>query len=73
MDQGYINARVRGMYRTLLGPDALRALILLPDLDAMIAELQKTPYREELETSCVWRSSVVCIENALRGRLAKMY
>ena len=73
MDQGYINARVRGMYRTLLGPDALRALILLPDLDAMIAQFQKTPYREELETSCVWRSSVVCIENALRGRLAKTY
>ena len=73
MDQGYINARVRGMYSTLLGPDALRSLILLPDLDAIIAELQKTPYREELETSCVWRSSVVCIENALRMHLAKTY
>lgn len=73
MDQGYINARVRGMYSTLLGPDALRSLILLPDLDAMIAELQKTPYREELEKSCVWRSSVVCIENALRRHLAKTY
>ena len=73
MDQGYINARVRGMYGNLLGPERLRALILLPDLDAMIAELQKTPYREELETSCVWKSSIVCIENALRRHLAKTY
>ncbi|NLX49237.1 MAG: V-type ATPase subunit [Methanospirillum sp.] len=73
MDQGYINARVRGMYRTLLGPDALRNLILVPDLDAMISELQKTPYREELETSCVRRSSVVCIEDALRRHLARVY
>lgn len=73
MDQGYVNARVRGMYRNLLGSERLRILILLPDLDAMIADLQKTPYREELETSCVWKSSIVCIENALRRHLAKTY
>jgi V/A-type H+-transporting ATPase subunit C len=61
------------MYASLLGPETLRGLILLPDLDAMIAELQKTSYREELETSCVRRSSVVCIEDALRRHLARTY
>ena len=73
MDQGYINARVRGMYRSLLGPEALRALIQKPDLDSLIAELRKTPYRNEIETSCVRLSGITCLEDALRSHLVRTY
>ncbi len=73
MDQGYINSRVRGMYRNLLGPDDLRAFLQKPDLEAMIADLQKTPYRNALETSCVYRSGIACLEEALRTHLVRTY
>ncbi len=69
MDQGYINARVRGMYRSLLDPHELRALLQKPDLDSLIAELQKTPYQREIETSCLRGSRITCLETALRSHL----
>ncbi|HIH03604.1 MAG TPA: V-type ATPase subunit [Methanoregulaceae archaeon] len=73
MDQGYINSRVRGMYRSLLGPEEFRAFLQKPDLEAMIADLQKTPYRSALELSCVRRSGVTCLEEALRIHLVRTY
>jgi V/A-type H+-transporting ATPase subunit C len=73
MDQGYINARVRGMYRTLLGPEELRAYLQKPDVESMIADLQKTPYRSSLETSCVRGSSITCLEDGLRTHLVRTY
>ena len=73
MDQGYVNARVRGMYRSLLGPAELRAFIQKPDLESMISELQKTPYRSALEASCVRRSGITCLEEALRTHLVRTY
>jgi V/A-type H+/Na+-transporting ATPase subunit C len=73
MDQGYINARVRGMYHSLLGPDELRSLLQKPDLEAIIAELQKTPYRSTLEISCIRRSGITCLEEALRLHLVRTY
>ena len=71
MDQGYINARVRGMYRYLIGPDDLRGLLLRPDLDSLIVDLQKTPYRQELETACLRGTGITCLEAALRSHLVK--
>lgn len=73
MDQGYINSRVRGMYRSLLGPDELRAFLQKPDLEGMIADLQKTPYRSALEIACVRRSGITCLEEALRTHLVRTY
>lgn len=73
MDQGYINSRVRGMYRSLLGPAELRAFLQKPDIEAMIADLQKTPYRSALETSCVRGSGITCLEDALRTHLGRTY
>ena len=41
MDQGYINSRVRGMYRSLLGPDGCGpSSEVYPE--GMIADLSKT-------------------------------
>jgi V/A-type H+-transporting ATPase subunit C len=73
MDQGYVNARVRAMYRTLLGPEELRAFLQKPDVEAMIAELQKTPYRSAIEASCVQRTGMPCLEAALRAHLVRTY
>ncbi len=71
MDQGYINARVRGMYRSLLSPDELRALLLRPDLDTLVAELRKTSYQREIETACIRGSGITCLEAALRSHLVR--
>jgi V/A-type H+-transporting ATPase subunit C len=73
MDQGYINARVRGMYRTLLGPEELKAFLQKPDVGTMITELQKTPYREALERSCIRDAGIACFEDALRMHLIRTY
>ncbi|KAF5062335.1 V-type ATP synthase subunit C [anaerobic digester metagenome] len=71
MDQGYINARVRGMYRSLLPSDELRVLVQRPDLDSLIADLQKTPYQREIETSCLRGSGITCLEAALRSHFVR--
>lgn len=73
MDQGYINSRVRGMYSALLSPAELRAFIQKADLEAMIADLQKTAYRSALEISCVRLSGITCLEEALRTHLVRTY
>jgi V/A-type H+-transporting ATPase subunit C len=73
VDYGYVNARIRGMKSRLLGPEILESLILKPDIDAIITELEKTPYREELEKAAVQHAGLACIEVALRMDIARTF
>jgi V/A-type H+-transporting ATPase subunit C len=73
VDYGYVNARIRGMKSRLLGPEILESLILKPDIDAIITELEKTPYREELEKAAVRHAGLACIEVALRMDIARTF
>jgi V/A-type H+-transporting ATPase subunit C len=73
VDYGYVNARIRGMKSHLLGPELLDSLILKPDTDAIITELEKTPYREELMKASVQHTGLACIEVALRMDIARTF
>ena len=73
VDYGYINARIRGMKSRLLGPELLESLILKPDTDAIITELEKTPYREEIVKASVQHAGLACIEVALRMNIARTF
>lgn len=70
---GYINARVRGMNSRLLPQEKLDSLLLKPDVNAIIAELQKTDYKEDIEKASVKYSGIHCIEEALRLNLIKTF
>ncbi len=48
MDYGYVNARIRGMKSRLLDRRTLEDLIFQPDLDSLISDLEKTPYKEDI-------------------------
>ncbi|MDD1673696.1 MAG: V-type ATPase subunit [Methanomicrobiales archaeon] len=66
MDYGYANARIKAMKSRLLQPPVLETLINKPDLSSVITELEKTPYRIELEKASVQYSDIVLVEVALR-------
>lgn len=70
VDIGYVNARVRSMNSRLLARDELDRLMHKPDIDAVISELERSPYRKEIEKASVQYSGIHCIENALRADLA---
>ncbi len=71
MDNGYVNARVRGMYSRLLDKKALSNLILKPDISSLITALEETPYREDLERALVGKPGLYGIEEALRQNLIR--
>lgn len=73
-DYGYINARIRGMRSYLLRRDFYEQLIKLDDLHSMISELEKTPYKKELD-ECVAREQVGAgdIDEALKRNLARTF
>jgi V/A-type H+-transporting ATPase subunit C len=73
VDYGYVNARIRGMKSRLLGREVLESLILKPDTEAIITELQKTPYRGEIERASVQHAGLACIEAALRMDIARTF
>jgi len=73
VDYGYVNARLRGMKSRLLGREIFESLILKPDTDAIISELEKTPYREELEKASVQHAGIACLEVALRTDIARTF
>ncbi len=73
MDWGYINARMRGMKSRLLDHHTLDALILQPDLDSLISELEKTAYREDLVEARGRYSGIPCIEHALRNNFVRTF
>jgi V/A-type H+/Na+-transporting ATPase subunit C len=73
MDWGYINARMRGMKSRLLDKRALDNLVLQPDLESLIAELEKTPYKPDIIDAKVQYSGVLCIEYALRKNFTRTF
>ncbi len=70
MDYDYLNARIRSMKGRLLSPAALEGLIQKPDLGGVIAELERTPYRGELEKASIRYSGIRALEEALRREMA---
>jgi len=73
MDWGYINARMRGMKSRLLDHSTLDTLILQPDLDSLISELEKTAYREDLVEARGRYSGMPAIEHALRNNFVRTF
>lgn len=73
MDYGYINARIRGMKSRLLSHRALDDLIMKPDLESLIADLENSPYREDIIEAKGRSSGIVCIESALRQNFIRTF
>ena len=73
MDWGYINARMRGMKSRLLDHHTLDNLILQPDLDSLMTELEKTPYRDDIIEAKGRYSGMICIEYALRKNFVRTF
>jgi V/A-type H+-transporting ATPase subunit C len=73
MEFAYVNARIRGMRSRLLDRSLLEQLINKPDLDSLIAELEKTAYRQELEKAGVLFSGITRIEVAIRKDLVRTF
>ncbi|MHB8052877.1 MAG: V-type ATPase subunit, partial [Methanoregula sp.] len=73
MDYGYINARMRGMKSRLLSHRALDDLILKPDLESLIADLENSPYREDIIEAKGRSSGILCIESALRQNFIRTF
>jgi V/A-type H+-transporting ATPase subunit C len=66
VEYDYVNARIKGMKSRLLAPPVFETLILKPDVESIIAELENTPYKLEIERATVQYSGIKCIEVALR-------
>ena len=73
MEWGYINARMRGMKSRLLDHHTLDNLILQPDLDSLISELEKTAYSEDLVEARGRYTGMPCIEHALRNNFVRTF
>ena len=73
VEYDYVNARIKGMKSRLLAPSVFESLILKPDVESIIAELENTPYREEIEKATVKYSGITCIEVALRKNFTNAF
>ncbi len=73
VEYGYVHARIRGMKSRLLNRKELEDLAVKFDVDLIISELEKTPYRAEIEEARVQYSGVTCVEEALRRNLANTF
>jgi V/A-type H+-transporting ATPase subunit C len=73
VDYGYVNARMRGMKSRLLSHKALDDLIMKPDLESLIADLENSPYRDDIIEAKGHLSGILCIEHALRQNFVKTF
>jgi V/A-type H+/Na+-transporting ATPase subunit C len=73
MDYGYINARMRGMKSRLLSHRALDDMILKPDLESLIADLEDSPYHDDIIGAKGQFSGILCIEYALRQNFIRTF
>jgi V/A-type H+-transporting ATPase subunit C len=73
METGYVNARVRGMHSFLMDKSRLDSLILKPDIDSFVTELENSPYRDDVQRAFVTISGIRGIEFALRLNLIRTY
>lgn len=61
------------MKSRLLGRQALDDLIKKPDVGSLISELEKTPYKEDIEASSMKYTGIYCIEYALRLNFTRTF
>lgn len=73
MDYGYINARVRGMHSVLLDKKSYDTLLISQDLPSILSEMEKTPYKREIEEASVIRTGIAAVDFALRKNLVRTY
>jgi V/A-type H+-transporting ATPase subunit C len=73
MDYGYINARMRGMKSRLLTHRELDDLITRPDLESLIADLENSPYKQEIIEAKGHLSGILCVEYALRENFTRTF
>jgi V/A-type H+-transporting ATPase subunit C len=73
VEYDYVNARIKGMKSHLLAPPVFETLILKPDVESIIAELENTSYKEEIERATIQYSGIKCIEVALRNDFTKAF
>jgi V/A-type H+-transporting ATPase subunit C len=73
MDTGYVNARVRGMHSFLFDQKQLNSLILKPDIDSLITELEKTQYKEDIQHALIIATGIKGVEYALRLNLIRTF
>lgn len=73
MDYGYINARMRGMKSRLLSARALDDLILKPDIESLMMDLENSPYREDIVEAKSRLSGILAIEAALRQNFIRTF
>ncbi len=73
MDYGYANARIRGMKSRLLDRRTLDELAAKPDVNALIVELEKTPYMEDIAEASTRYQGIQCLEYALRRNYTRTF
>ena len=73
MDYGYINARMRGMKSRLLTHRELDDLITKPDLESLIADLENSPYKQEIIEAKGHLTGILCVEYALRENFTRTF
>jgi V/A-type H+/Na+-transporting ATPase subunit C len=73
MDYDYLNARIRSMRGRFFTPQALDGLAGKADLEGVIAELERSPYRAELERARLRFTGIQAVEEALRKEMAASF
>jgi V/A-type H+-transporting ATPase subunit C len=73
MDYDYLNARIRSMKGGLFSPRALEGMIEKTDLEGIIVELERSPYRAELERARLQYTGIQAVEEALRKEMAATF
>ncbi len=73
MEYGYENARIRGMHSRLLDRKGYETLLVQPDISTMITEMEKTPYKIDIEEGAVLYPGIRGVEYALRKNLAATF
>lgn len=73
VDYGYANARIRGMKSRLLDRRTMDELARKPDVDSLIVELEKTPYKEDIADASTRYAGIYCVEYALRRNYTRTF
>lgn len=73
MNYDYPNARIRGMKSRLLDHRTMDELVRKPDVDSLIVELEKTPYKEDIADASTRYAGIYCIEYALRRNYTRTF
>lgn len=72
-DEGYANARLRGMRSHLLPPEFYERLIDAPDLAEVVKDLMDTEYGPDLEERLVRGRTAAVIDDALKNNMIRAY